>query len=100
MKLFVMPLLVVSVASFSGAAAAQISQTGAPREAVRHDDEAAVTDASGPSYTVNFKDDAVAAGLVDGSIPRIKVRPAHGYGQLSRPRLQFVTEMLKSVEVM
>jgi len=100
MKPFVVPLVVLSLMSLAGVAVAQISQAGAPRERVRARSEPAVSEEDGPSYTVKFDDDAVAAALADGTIPRIIVRPAHGYGQLTRPRLQFVTEMRKSVEVM
>ena len=57
-------------------------------------------DGSGPNYTVQFVDDPLNA-LNDGVlIPRIVVRPGAVRTMLLRPRASFVTEMLKSVEVM
>lgn len=57
-------------------------------------------DGSGPSYTVEFVDDPLNA-LNDGLlIPRIVVRPGAVRVMLLRPRTSFVTEMLKSVELM
>jgi hypothetical protein len=57
-------------------------------------------DGSGPSYKVEFIDDPLNA-LNDGVvIPRIVVRPGPVRVMLLRPRTSFVTEMLKSVEVL
>jgi hypothetical protein len=57
-------------------------------------------DGSGPTYRVEFIDDPLNA-LNDGQIiPRIVVRPGTVRTMLLRPRTSFVTEMLKSVELM
>lgn len=57
-------------------------------------------DGSGPTYAVQFSDDPLNA-LKDGVlIPRIVVRPGAARTMLLRPRTSFVTELLKSVEMM
>lgn len=51
-------------------------------------------------YAYAFPDDALLGIDGQGTVPMIKVRPAGRRDQLHRPRLQFVTELLKSVENM
>jgi hypothetical protein len=98
MKPLATVLAVLAVLSVSGLAAAQITQQSSPTERARAG-EPVVSNLDQP-HSITFTDDPLSAALNDGSIPRIKVRASPGYGQLSRPRVQFVTEMLKSVEVL
>ena len=53
---------------------------------------------AGADQTVIFKDDPLAAGAFGPGEPIIVVRPAAVRMLLVRPRVQFVSEMLKSVE--
>ncbi len=99
MKLLLAALAASSVTSIAGLSAAQITQQASPRE-ISSERQAFVADSEKPTYTLEFSDDPLAAALNDGNIPRIQVRGVRGYGQLSRPRVQFVSEMLKSVEVL
>jgi hypothetical protein len=99
MKLLFAALAACSVTSLTGLSAAQITQEAAPRE-TSSERAGFVADGAKPTYTVTFTDDPLAAALNDGSIPRIQVRATRGFGQLSRPRVQFVSEMLKSVEIL
>ncbi len=50
------------------------------------------------SYEYKFTDDLLSAPDGGGNTPIIKVRPMRTREILLRPRVQFVTEMLKSVE--
>ncbi len=49
-------------------------------------------------YEYKFTDDLLSAPDGGGNTPMIKVRPQRAREMLLRPRIQFVTEMLKSVE--
>ena len=49
-------------------------------------------------YAYAFDDDPLQAGGISASFPRITVRPRAGGGTLIRPRIQFVMELLKTVE--
>ena len=49
-------------------------------------------------YGYIFRDDLLSAPDGGGNTPMIKVRPMRTREILLRPRVQFVTEMLKSVE--
>jgi hypothetical protein len=51
-------------------------------------------------YTYNFDDDKLLGKDVVGNTPQIRVRATGKRDLLHRPRLQFVQEMLKSVENM
>jgi len=62
--------------------------------------EPVISNADGASYGVQFEDELLSAIADDGTIPRIVVRPVRGFGQLNRPRVSFVRELSKSVEVM
>jgi hypothetical protein len=63
-------------------------------------DSSMKVEGSGASYKVEFTDDPLNA-LNDGVlIPRIVVRPGAVRVMLLRPRASFVTEMLKSVEML
>ena len=53
---------------------------------------------SGKDQSVEFKDDVLAAGGFGPNDARIMVMPTPKRVTLIRPRTQFVTEMLKSVE--
>jgi len=55
-------------------------------------------DGTGPSYSVEFVDDALNALGPDAWIPRIVVRPHVRPTTLIRPRTSFVTELSKSAE--
>lgn len=50
------------------------------------------------NYGYKFEDDLLSAPDGGGNTPIIKVRPMRTREILLRPRVQFVTEMLKSVE--
>ena len=50
------------------------------------------------NYGYTFKDDLLSAPDGGGNTPMIKVRPIRSREMLLRPRVQFVSEMLKSVE--
>jgi hypothetical protein len=91
-------LAAFAVLSVSGLAAAQITQQASATERARAG-EPVVSSLDRP-HSITFTDDPLSAALDDGNIPRIKVRAHSGFSQLSRPRVQFVTEMLKSVEVL
>jgi len=52
------------------------------------------------SYAYDFSDDKLLGQEGFGNVPIINVRPKGRRDQLHRPRLQFVQEMLKSVENM
>jgi hypothetical protein len=99
MKPLVAVLVVVTVLSASGLAAAQITQQSRARELERST-EPFVASGEGDKQSITFSDDPLAAALDDGHIPRIQVRALKSYGQLIRPRTHFVPEMLKSVEVL
>ena len=51
-------------------------------------------------YEYWFPVDALAAPGQDGTVPQIKVRSSRHRDGLMRPRVNFVPEMLKSVEGM
>ncbi len=53
---------------------------------------------AGADQNVIFKDDPLAAGAFGPGEPVIVVRPAAVRMLLVRPRVQFISEMLKSVE--
>ena len=103
MKRFVVLLAALSLLVFAEASAsAQITQekgtktqqNSAPAPDFR------VTNEQNGNYAVEFEKEAIDATLNDGTIPRIRVHPVKGFGQLARPRLHFVPELLKSVEIM
>jgi len=79
--------LAVGVAAFmaSGAAFAQAKEAAAGGE-------------KGEGYGYEFDDDPLAAGGFGPSDATIRVRPRAARTTLIRPRIQFVDEMLKSVE--
>jgi len=79
--------LAVGVAAFmaSGAAFAQAKDAAAGGE-------------KGEGYGYEFDDDPLAAGGFGPSDATIRVRPRAARTTLIRPRIQFVDEMLKSVE--
>jgi hypothetical protein len=54
----------------------------------------------GGDYAYEFHDDKLLGTDGAGTVPMIKVRPKGKRDVLHRPRLQFVQEMLKSVENM
>ncbi len=49
-------------------------------------------------YCYNFLDDLLDAKGIDSTAPLLRVRPTGYRERLLRPRAQFVTELLKSVE--
>ncbi len=55
---------------------------------------------TGKDQSVIFKDDPLAAGQFGPNDARIMVMPQPKRVMLLRPRTQFVTEMLKSVEAL
>jgi hypothetical protein len=57
-----------------------------------------VEQANAEGQNVVFKDDPLAAGGLDPHDARITIRPTGVRTFLLRPRTQFVSEMLKSVE--
>jgi len=59
-----------------------------------------VENTSGKDQNVVFKDDPLAAGQFGPHDARIMVMPQPKRVMLLRPRTQFVTEMLKSVEAL
>ena len=67
----------------SGAALAQAKEAG---------------DKGGDGYGYEFDDDPLAAGGFGPNDATIRVRPRAARTTLIRPRIQFVDEMLKSVE--
>jgi hypothetical protein len=54
----------------------------------------------GGNYAYEFRDDKLLGTDGAGNVPIINVRPKGRRDVLHRPRLQFVQEMLKSVENM
>lgn len=103
MKRFVAPLAALSLFVLCETTAhAQITQDKGTKAHERSDSvpDFAVTDDANGNRAVEFEQEAIDATLNDGTIPRIVVRPARGFGQLARPRLHFVPELLKSVEFM
>ena len=59
---------------------------------------AATTTTEADGYGYRFKDDLLGAGLMNPSDPRIHVVKLAARTLLIRPRTQFISEMLKSVE--
>ena len=59
---------------------------------------AAAGDKGGDGYGYEFDDDPLAAGGFGPNDATIRVRPRAARTTLIRPRIQFVDEMLKSVE--
>jgi hypothetical protein len=102
MKRLVVPSLVLSLLALAGPAAAQITQRtqASPTAVAAPKENFVVTNEERGNYAVEFEKEAIDATLEDGSIPRIVVRPVHLFGQLARPRVHFVPELLKSVEFM
>jgi hypothetical protein len=93
------PLIAVGLFPVLVAANALAQPAPSGKSSSSHDSGMKV-DGSGPSYKVEFVDDPLNA-LSDGQIiPRIVVRPGTARIMLLRPRTSFVTEMLKSVELM
>lgn len=56
------------------------------------------TNSNERGYGYVFRDDPLNADGVGSMAASIVVRPRSGHALLIRPRMQFVTEMLKSVE--
>lgn len=52
------------------------------------------------NYGYKFDDDLLQSGVMDPNTPRIRVLKKSTRERLHRPRAQFVTEMLKSVEAL
>lgn len=52
----------------------------------------------GSGWVYVFRDELVGAPGLDASAPRVVVRPRVGAAPLVRPRTQFVSELLASVE--
>ncbi len=52
----------------------------------------------GNDYGYTFEDDSLLGGEMDGRSDIIKIRPTGVRDRLIRPRVQFVPELLKSVE--
>ncbi len=63
-------------------------------------DDTYVENVTGKDQNVVFKDDPLAAGQFGPNDARIMVLPSPKRVMLLRPRTQFVTEMLKSVEAL
>jgi hypothetical protein len=63
-------------------------------------DDTYVSTKDGKDQSVIFRDDPLAAGGLGPNDIRIHVMPAPKRVLLLRPRTQFVTEMLKSVEAL
>jgi hypothetical protein len=63
-------------------------------------DDTYVENNAGKDQSVIFKDDPLAAGQFGPMDPRITVMAQPKRVMLLRPRTQFVTEMLKSVEAL
>jgi hypothetical protein len=63
-------------------------------------DETFTESQSGKDQNIVFKDDPLAAGQFGPNDARIRVLPTPKRVMLLRPRTQFVTEMLKSVEAL
>jgi hypothetical protein len=63
-------------------------------------DDTYVENNTGKDQSVVFKDDPLAAGQFGPNDARIMVLPQPKRVMLLRPRTQFVTEMLKSVEAL
>jgi hypothetical protein len=61
-------------------------------------DKPAAGDKGGDGYGYEFDDDPLAAGGFGPNDATIRVRPRAARTTLIRPRIQFVDEMLKSVE--
>jgi hypothetical protein len=55
---------------------------------------------NGGGYEYKFTDDPLQADGMGGTTPQIRVLKGKHRDKLHRPRLQFITEMLKSVENM
>jgi hypothetical protein len=103
MKRLVVPFAALSLLALGEASAqAQIHQEkGAQTHATSASaPDFAVTDEENGNYAVEFENEAIDASLDDGTIPRIVVHGVRSFGQLARPRLHFVPELLKSVEFM
>jgi hypothetical protein len=54
----------------------------------------------GRGYQYVFDDDPLAAGILDGTTAQIRVTPQPKRSILARPRVEFVTELLRSVEAL
>ena len=66
--------------------------------ALAQDKAAAGGEKGGDGYGYEFDDDPLAAGGFGPNDATIRVRPRAARTTLIRPRIQFVDEMLKSVE--
>jgi hypothetical protein len=103
MTRFVAPLAALALLVLGEATAhAQITQEKGTRN---HERSAAAGDFTvkneeNGNYAVEFEKEGIDATLNDGTIPRIVVHGVRSFGQLARPRLHFVPELLKSVEFM
>jgi hypothetical protein len=84
-------VLTFAVSSFA-------DETKKPAPAVVRGEGYDTSDNTGASYSVEFVDDALQAQGANGGIPLITVRPPVGRATLIRPRLQFVAELMKSIE--
>ncbi|HEX5098915.1 MAG TPA: hypothetical protein VFV94_05420 [Polyangiaceae bacterium] len=103
MKRFVVALGALSLLVLTETvASAQITQEKGTKTRERSESapDFRVTNEQNGNYAVEFEKEAIDATLDDGTIPRIRVHPVKGFGQLARPRLHFVPELLKSVEIM
>lgn len=89
-KLMTMGCAMVASSLVAGTAAAEDFQSRAETQVV--------TDPSNRGYGYVFRDDPLNADGIGSTSASIVVRPRAGHALLIRPRMQFVTEMLKSVE--
>ena len=85
-------LLVASVAVSSFADETKTASATVVPDAYR------TSEADGANYSVTFVDDILKAPGSTLGVPQITVRPHLGRETLIRPRLQFVAELMKSVE--
>jgi hypothetical protein len=89
-------LCTFAASSFADETAATAAAVSAPGASASGDDY--LTSDTSDGYSVVFVDDLLNGGGIDGSTPLIKVRPPAARSTLIQPRLQFVPELLKSVE--
>jgi hypothetical protein len=88
----------VRIASVAVGFAAFLVAGGAFAQAKEAPAAAGGDDKKGDGYGYEFDDDPLAAGGFGPNDATIRVRPRAARTTLIRPRIQFVDEMLKSVE--
>lgn len=82
-------------ALFAGLSLLTLSSISFADTADSADDESCTNDAG---YCYKFVDDLLNAPGLDSTAPLLRVRPTGYRERLLRPRTQFVSELLKSVE--